>query len=432
MLDAALAYARHGIPVLPVHTPGRDGACSCGRADCDRPGKHPRLRRGLTDATVDPRRIEMWWSRWPEANIGLRTGIVMDVADVDSAAGWHGLRHLLDGTLPAGPQVRTGGGGWHFWFTPLGYGNRVHLLPGVDWRGTGGYVVAPPSRHAEGTFYYWVVRPTADPPQAPEPLRGLIAGPDPPSTGGRGFDPATIPPPESDAAASPHPGRYWAASPHPERGAAPSPYPERGAVASPCPERGAVASPHPERGAVASPRPERGAAPENSHSQGCAAAAILHPERYAAAALEAETDRVAHAVVGTRNDTLNRAAFALGRLVGAGLLDASAVGRELTAAGAWAGLGRTETIRTIRSGLNAGRRSPLPLESRRPHTARSPSLPPEPGSPHTGRHPPPPHEPGRPSAGLRSPLAEEAGRARVGERGGASQRVRDIDPHRVA
>ncbi|BCJ52015.1 hypothetical protein Asp14428_34900 [Actinoplanes sp. NBRC 14428] len=178
-----------------------------------------------------------------------------------------------------------------------------------------------------------------------------------------------------------------------------------------------MASPHPERGAVASPRPERGAAPENSHSQGCAAAAILHPERYAAAALEAETDRVAHAVVGTRNDTLNRAAFALGRLVGAGLLDASAVARELTAAGAWAGLGRTETIRTIRSGLNAGRRSPLAHQAENPHT---------------GRHPPPPHEPGRPSAGLRSPLPEEAGRARVGERGGASQRVRDIDPHRVA
>ncbi|MEV4639270.1 bifunctional DNA primase/polymerase [Actinoplanes sp. NPDC049548] len=282
MLDAALAYARHGIPVLPVHTPGPDGSCSCGRPDCDRPGKHPRVRHGLTDATADLRRIEMWWSRWPDANIGLRTGVAMDVADVDSATGWHGLRHLLGGLLPRGPQVRTGSGGWHFWFSPLGYGNRVRLLPGVDWRGAGGYVVAPPSRHASGTTYYWVVRPGTDPPSAPDALRGLIAGPDPPGSG-----PFSL-------AGGDGPG-------------------------------------------------------------------IHHPERYAAAALAAETDRVARAAVGTRNDTLNRAAFALGRLVGEGLLDAATVTRELTAAGAWCGLGRTETIRTIRSGLTAGRRCAPPF-----------------------------------------------------------------------
>ncbi|WP_199515278.1 bifunctional DNA primase/polymerase [Nucisporomicrobium flavum] len=275
MLDAALAYARHGIPVLPVHHPEPDGSCSCGRPDCARPGKHPRLRHGLTDAGTDPRRIEMWWSRWPDANIGLRTGIAMDVADVDSTAGWHGLRHLLGGAMPAGPQVRTGGGGWHFWFTPTGYGNRVHLLPGVDWRGAGGYVLAPPSRHANGTSYYWVVRPDVACPPAPEALCGLIAGPGPPPAAG-GWEP----------------GR----------------------------------------------------------------SEIVHPDRYAAVALEAEADRVARAPVGTRNDTLNRAAFALGRLVAAGLLDSAAVTRELVAAAAWAGLGRAETVRTIRSGLSAGRR----------------------------------------------------------------------------
>ncbi|MEV4706681.1 bifunctional DNA primase/polymerase [Actinoplanes sp. NPDC049316] len=279
MLDAALAYARHGIPVLPVHHPGQDGSCSCGRPDCDRPGKHPRLRHGLTDASTDPRRIEMWWARWPDANIGLRTGIAMDVADVDSATGWHGLRHLLGGAIPAGPQVRTGGGGWHFWFTPTGYGNRVHLLPGVDWRGAGGYVLAPPSRHANGTSYYWVVRPDESCAPAPEALCGLIAGPDPPPAG----------------------------------------------------------------------RDEGGWEPGRSQ--------IVHPDRYAAVALEAETDRVARAPVGTRNDTLNRAAFALGRLVAAGLLDAATATRDLTAAAAWAGLGRTETVRTIRSGLTAGRRA---------------------------------------------------------------------------
>jgi hypothetical protein len=275
LFDAALAYARHGIPVLPVHTPAADGSCSCGRAGCERPGKHPRLRHGLTEASVDPQAIESWWARWPDANVGLCTGVVMDVADVDSPGGWHGLRHLLGGELPRGPQVRTGGGGWHFWFSPTGYGNRVHLLPRVDWRGTGGYVIAPPSRHANGTAYYWVIRP-GDPPAAPASLRDLIAGPDPPSV---------------------------------------------------------------------TPR----AGPD----------AIVHPDRYAAVALEAEAARVARSPVGTRNDTLNRAAFALGRLVGAGLLDAATVTGELTAAARWAGLGRAETARTIRSGLGAGRHRPL-------------------------------------------------------------------------
>jgi hypothetical protein len=277
-LTAALAYARHGIPVLPVHTPDLRGVCSCDKgARCDSPGKHPRLRHGLNDASTDPRLIELWWTRWPSANIGLRTGLTMDVADIDSAEGWHGLIHLLGGSLPPGPRVRTGGGGWHLWFHPMGYGNRVHLLPGLDWRGVGGYVVAPPSRHAGGGDYRWVRRPGSALPIGPAALRDLIEGP-------------TFP---------------------------------------------------------ASRR------------------SIAHPGRYAAAALAASADRVASAAVGTRNDTLNRAAFALGRLVGAGLLDVGEVVRELSSAARRAGLGSAEVRRTLRSGLAAGRRSPIDPEAGR-------------------------------------------------------------------
>ncbi|MET0419559.1 MAG: bifunctional DNA primase/polymerase [Actinoplanes sp.] len=280
LLTAAWAYARHGIPVLPVHTPDPDGGCSCDKGvQCERSGKHPRLRHGLTEASTDPRQIELWWNRWPTANIGLRTGVTMDVADIDSAEGWHGLCHLLGGDLPPGPRVRTGGGGWHLWFRPTGFGNRVRLLPGLDWRGDGGYVLAPPSRHAAGADYRWVRRPGDLMPAAPGTLLALIEGP-----------------------------------------AAP-------------------------------------AAPTASHRP------IAHPGRYAMAALSAEADRVARAPVGSRNDTLNRAAFALGRLVGAGLLDTAGTMRELEAAAWFAGLGRAETRRTIRSGMTAGqrahRRSPI-------------------------------------------------------------------------
>jgi len=288
LLTAALAYARHGIPVLPVHTPDPSGGCSCDRGvRCDRPGKHPRLRHGLTEATTDPRLIDVWWSRWPEANVGLRTGIAMDVADIDSAEGWHGLTHLLGGELPPGPRVRTGGGGWHLWFRPMGFGNRVGLLPGLDWRGVGGYVVAPPSRHVGGD-YRWVRRPGEPLPVGPAALRDLIEGP-------------SLPPPARRTTTG------WAT----------------------------------------------------------AQRVIAHPDRYGRAALTAESERVASAPVGTRNDTLNRAAFALGRLVGAGLLDQGDVVRELDVAARRCGLGRAETRRTIRSGLTAGRRSPIDREAGR-------------------------------------------------------------------
>jgi Bifunctional DNA primase/polymerase, N-terminal len=57
-----------------------------------------------------------------------------------------------------GPLVATGGGGWHHWFCPTGLGNRPpHGLAHVDWRGRGGCVLAPPSRHISGRPYRWLI-----------------------------------------------------------------------------------------------------------------------------------------------------------------------------------------------------------------------------------------------------------------------------------
>ena len=75
---------------------------------------------------------------------------------------------------------------------------------------------------------------------------------------------------------------------------------------------------------------------------------------YAHSALEREGARVAAARVGTRNDTLNRAAYNLGTLVGSGLLDRAEVELELTRAALAAGLDARETASTVRSGLTAG------------------------------------------------------------------------------
>jgi hypothetical protein len=184
LLDAALGYAARGIPVYPAHwlrpTPGgASQACSCRHGSaCDRPAKHPLVRHGVNDATTSQAQLERWWSRWPHANIGLATGICFDALDVDGPAGLAALLHLARaaGLRFPGPVVRTGGGGWHYWFLPTGLGNRPPRgLAHMDWRGRGGAVLAPPSRHASGGAYCWLVGLNAAPlPEVPAALRALL------------------------------------------------------------------------------------------------------------------------------------------------------------------------------------------------------------------------------------------------------------------
>jgi hypothetical protein len=193
LLDAALGYAARGIPAYPAHwprpTPSMASlACSCSRGPaCDRPAKHPLVRHGVKDATTDPNRIGRWWHRWPQANLGLATGVWFDALDIDGHAGLAALGELQQaaGLRLCGPVVATGGGGWHHWFTPTGLGNRPPRgLAHVDWRGKGGCVLAPPSRHISGGTYRWLVSLDQAPlPEVPATLRELL-GADRPSTSG--------------------------------------------------------------------------------------------------------------------------------------------------------------------------------------------------------------------------------------------------------
>ena len=178
--DAALAYASHGIPVLPLHHPvahldsarpapaGRPldaprwwSACSCGDQTCPQFAKHPLsalVPHGVNDATTNRARVLAWWTSHPRANIGLATGHRFDVLDVDGPAGAHtiGAFAAEHGVVSSGPLVRTGGGGWHYYLAPTGLGNaHPRDLEQVDWRGRGGYVVAPPSWHRSGHQYHW-------------------------------------------------------------------------------------------------------------------------------------------------------------------------------------------------------------------------------------------------------------------------------------
>jgi Bifunctional DNA primase/polymerase, N-terminal len=277
--QAAQAYAALGYAVVPMHTaqpPG--GGCSCPDQEaCPDPGKHPRLRGWQRLATVDPALAGEWWRRWPDANLGLATGRRFDVLDLDGQQGVKALRAALS-IAPAehpGPVARTGGGGWHLLYAPTGLGNRVRLLSGVDWRGRGGLIVAPPSQHASSHRYTWVRRLTATLPEVPAGLRRLLAPPAAART--------TLPP-------------------------TPAPTGRRGG--------------------------------------------------YGRAALTRERAEVAAALPGRRNATLNRAAFNLGQLVAAGVLDADEVRVVLLAAALEAGNLEAKARATITSGLAGGAAKP--------------------------------------------------------------------------
>jgi hypothetical protein len=119
----------------------------------------PSSRTGSPTPPVTRARVLAWWTRQPQANVGLVTGHAFDVLDVDGPTGEAAIRELAatHGLQSSGPLVRTGGGGWHFYLAPTGLGNaNPQGLEHVDWRGRGGYVVAPPSRHASGHPYQWL------------------------------------------------------------------------------------------------------------------------------------------------------------------------------------------------------------------------------------------------------------------------------------
>lgn len=160
MVDAAMGYAARGWPVFPLAVrgkmpmiPKREGG------------------RGYLDATTHRGTVIEWWTRWPCANIGVATGHGFDVLDVDPKNGGdESLAALVaqHGPLPATVEASTGGGGRHVLFRPdarvrCSAGRLGH---GLDVRGRGGYVVAPPSVHPSGRRYRWVVR---DVPLAPWP-----------------------------------------------------------------------------------------------------------------------------------------------------------------------------------------------------------------------------------------------------------------------
>lgn len=285
VLTAALGYAARGWPVLPLHSPVSGGGCSCRDPHCGSVGKHPRTAHGVKDATTDPATIVAWWRRWPKANVGVVTGTPSGLfaLDIDGEAALRALKEA-GCIIPDDACWQETGRGWQVLFNlPSDFDVRNTagtVAEHVDTRGENGFIVAPPSLHANGNHYRWLT--ASDPGPAPAWLLDALRP-------------------------------------------------------------------------VERPRSQREAsALATTRTTG------LHP--YLAAALEGEAAKVRAATDGTRNATLNAAAFNLGQLEAAGLSESD--GRAaLSAAAEAAGLTETETARTFASGWEAGREQPRAIPS---------------------------------------------------------------------
>jgi hypothetical protein len=149
-----------------------------------RPGeKVPATARGCRDATTDPVQIRAWWQRMPDANIGIATGHPgPDVVDVDTkhgAPGYESLNRLVRAGLVTGAHslIRTPSGGLHLYYLGSDQRNSTLAAYGIDFRSTGGYVVAPPStvdgapyvledaRDERGTVNWQTIRTFLQPPR---------------------------------------------------------------------------------------------------------------------------------------------------------------------------------------------------------------------------------------------------------------------------
>ncbi len=319
LLEHALAYAGRGWPVFPCH-PGTKQPLVKGEKDDA--GKTIEGTGGLKRASTDEVQIRAWWSKWPKAMIGLPTGRAIGafVIDVDAgedkktgeifeaAALQIDLERKLGQTLPPTLFARTPRGGVHLYFKmPIDDcpGNRAGLVPRVDIRGEGGYVIAPPSAREDGVAYAWH-----------DPELAI----------------ATPPPALVDMVLR---RGDW----------------EEDAVRS-APAHGSIS--------------QRAAANVRPPAQATIAAVDAAVRKYALAALDAELNAVRSAGEGKRNDTLNIASLKVAQLVAAGALTEGFVRAALEDAAAACGLVKDDGLRgvraTIDSGFRKGRAQPRDLD----------------------------------------------------------------------
>lgn len=350
-LNAALAYAEMGWRVCPCDPrskrplPPRDKDPATGK-EIENSG-------GIKKATTDVNVIRAWWTRWPKAMIAVALGEAGFVIDLDAGTDEKTDTVYTNEQLIAVIEAEVGcaipadtvtaaspRGGRHVWLKPP----AGEPMPGnpklyraaddvklerIDIKGTGGYVIVPPSVRHDGKHYEWLRSPRAFPiAECPAALLDAILR--------RG---------------------KWDR----ERGRAPQGGPSRPAETSAAAE-GQSAAAQPPRRAISPPRAAAPASGENPRQGPAGGSAEDALAAYAQTAFDAELAAVAAAdrAGRERNNTISSAAIKLGQLIGAGVLAEADVRAALYEfVDRWPQ--RRKTAASVESGLAKGIASPRDL-----------------------------------------------------------------------
>lgn len=182
-IEAALAYLKRGISIIPLYSPeminrrpprsyteelqrrleeNAKAEAPVSKEDIGRELLIEYCKRPLVPWTEYQKRlptedeIRSWFTANPEANIGIVTGKISNlvVFDLDSKEAEQYAEG--EGGFPKTPKVKTGKG-FHIYMKYPGFEvkNNVNKNLAIDIRGDGGYVVAPPSVHGSGRRYLW-------------------------------------------------------------------------------------------------------------------------------------------------------------------------------------------------------------------------------------------------------------------------------------
>jgi hypothetical protein len=164
-IEFAKLYIKYGWYLLLLHGLTKEGRCDCGNTHCKGPGKHPVgsiFPKGLKDATLELSKIEKWLLEYPNANLAVVTGRVSGITVLDFDVRDGGMQFFEEcyddyDYIRASLKQRTGGGGLHCIFKYCEYAKTgSNIVPGLDIRNDGGYIVVEPSNHVSGGEYKWI------------------------------------------------------------------------------------------------------------------------------------------------------------------------------------------------------------------------------------------------------------------------------------
>lgn len=148
-------YFSYKWKIFPIYAPVQN-KCSCNNPNCSSPAKHPLVFNSFRSATNNVSLIQTWLNKYPLCNWAIATGRSSNLIIVDVDLDKNGGESIKLLKIPATYTVLSGNG-YHYYFSlPPKYHNLrsfTAILPGVDIKANGGYIIAPPSTHINGHQY---------------------------------------------------------------------------------------------------------------------------------------------------------------------------------------------------------------------------------------------------------------------------------------